>query len=42
MPVPKNIQTLLTIIPEKAGVYRYYDKSETLLYVGKAKNLKNE
>ncbi len=40
MPVPKNIQTLLTIIPEKAGVYRYYDKSETLLYVGKAKNLK--
>ena len=40
MPVPKNIQTLLKIIPEKAGVYRYYDKSETLLYVGKAKNLK--
>ena len=40
MPAPKNIQALLKIIPEKAGVYRYYDKSETLLYVGKAKNLK--
>jgi excinuclease ABC subunit C len=40
MPAPKNIQALLKIIPEKTGVYRYYDKSETLLYVGKAKNLK--
>ena len=40
MPATKNIQDLLKIIPEKTGVYRYYDKSETLLYVGKAKNLK--
>jgi len=40
MPAIEHIQTLLKLIPEKAGVYRYYDKSETLLYVGKAKNLK--
>ena len=40
MPAPENIQLLLKNIPEKAGVYRYYDKNETLLYVGKAKNLK--
>lgn len=33
----KNIQNL----PHQAGVYQYFDKDEKLLYVGKAKNLKN-
>lgn len=28
-------------LPNKAGVYRYYSESDELLYVGKAKNLKN-
>ena len=40
MPANEHIKSLLKLIPEKAGVYRYYDKNEILLYVGKAKNLK--
>mgnify|MGYP001229890806 FL=1 len=40
MPATEHIKSLLKLIPEKSGVYRYYDKNETLLYVGKAKNLK--
>jgi len=28
-------------IPHKPGVYQYYDKQGTLIYIGKAKNLKN-
>jgi excinuclease ABC subunit C len=28
-------------IPTEAGVYRFYDKDDRVLYVGKAKNLKN-
>ena len=40
MPAPKHIEELLKNIPQKAGVYQYYDKSENLLYIGKAKNLK--
>jgi len=28
-------------LPNQAGVYQYFDKNDKLLYVGKAKNLKN-
>jgi excinuclease ABC subunit C len=28
-------------LPQSSGVYQYFDESERLLYVGKAKNLKN-
>ena len=40
MPAPSHIAELIKLIPNKAGVYQYYDKTENLLYVGKAKNLK--
>lgn len=30
-----------TNIPEEPGVYRFYNKNEKVIYVGKAKNLKN-
>ena len=36
--LPIKIQ--LKTIPNKPGVYQYYDKEGKLLYVGKAKNLK--
>ena len=28
-------------LPEDSGIYQFYDEYEKLLYVGKAKNLKN-
>jgi excinuclease ABC subunit C len=33
--------TTLKNLPNEAGVYQYFDKDNKLLYVGKAKNLKN-
>ena len=35
--IKKQIKTL----PKKPGVYQYYDKTGQIIYVGKAKNLKN-
>ena len=31
----------LTKIPHKPGIYQYFDKDDVLIYVGKAKNLRN-
>ena len=37
----KQILQTLHNVPTQAGVYQYFDKDNKLLYVGKAKNLKN-
>ena len=36
-----QIETFLKQLPTDAGVYKFFDKNKILLYVGKAKNLKN-
>ncbi len=39
---PKNISLqIIKTLPSKPGVYQFYDKNEKVIYVGKAKNLKN-
>jgi excinuclease ABC subunit C len=41
MPAPEHIEPLVRLLPANPGVYQYYDDKGDLLYVGKAKNLKN-
>jgi excinuclease ABC subunit C len=40
MVVSEDIKSVLQNLSAEPGVYRYYDKDDKLLYVGKAKNLK--
>lgn len=37
----KQIETILKSLPTSAGVYRFLDREGTVIYVGKAKNLRN-
>jgi excinuclease ABC subunit C len=36
----KDFSAILSVIPEKPGCYMYLDETDTIIYVGKAKNLK--
>ena len=36
-----HLKTIVQRLPEKPGSYQFYDHEQTIIYVGKAKNLKN-
>lgn len=38
--IDEHIKMILSVIPEKPGCYQYFDDKGTIIYVGKAKNLK--
>jgi excinuclease ABC subunit C len=35
-----QIKQIISSLPESPGIYKYFDKTGTLIYIGKAKNLK--
>lgn len=37
---PEEFQHIAATIPKQPGIYKYFDKDDTLLYVGKAKNIR--
>jgi len=39
--IPAKVQNALKNLPKKPGVYRFFDEKNQILYIGKAKNLKN-
>ena len=39
--ISKNLKEQISLLENVPGVYQFYDSSESLLYVGKAKKLKN-
>ncbi len=38
--MPTDLELQVKTLPNSAGVYQYFDKNDTIIYVGKAKNLK--
>ena len=36
----EHLKTIVASMPEKPGTYQYYDENHTIIYIGKAKNLK--
>jgi len=39
--IPERVEQILKILPQQPGVYQYFDEAGDILYVGKAKSLKN-
>jgi excinuclease ABC subunit C len=39
-PISQELQEKLDRVPENSGIYQYFNESGTIIYVGKAKNLK--
>ena len=37
--ISMDIKEQLRLIPESSGSYQFFDKDNTIIYVGKAKNL---
>ncbi len=40
MPTEAKLKSLLSLLPDKPGIYQFLDSSGIIIYVGKAKNLK--
>ena len=38
--MPTDLEIQIKTLPSSPGVYQYFDKNDTIIYVGKAKNLK--
>ena len=36
----ENLDIIIKTLPQKPGVYQFFDKNNTIIYIGKAKNLK--
>ncbi len=36
-----RLKEVVQLLPESPGIYRFYDEEDTLIYVGKAKSIKN-
>ena len=40
MDAKENLKPIISSLPDSPGIYQYFDETGTILYVGKAKNLK--
>jgi excinuclease ABC subunit C len=40
LPSDENLSLKIKTLPEKPGIYQYFDAAGSIIYVGKAKNIK--
>lgn len=38
--VPEHLHVTIKLLPDKPGIYKYFDEGNTIIYIGKAKSLK--